>query len=73
MSDNQAADAAKARWAIIQVVRLTGVAMVLFGVLIMAGRINLPQIAGMVLALVGLVESLALPLVLAKAWKTPDA
>lgn len=73
MSNPTPSDPAKARWMIIQVVRLTGVAMVLFGILIMAGRIDLPKVAGTVLALVGLVEALVLPLVLARAWKTPDA
>lgn len=64
-------DPAKARFIIIQLVRLSGVAMVVFGLLIMARRIDLPVLAGYLIAAVGLFEAVIAPLLLARRWKSP--
>jgi hypothetical protein len=45
--------------------------MVIAGLLIINGKITLPIEAGYVLTLVGLIDALIMPSVLAKAWKTP--
>ncbi len=64
-------DPAKARFLIIQVVRLTGVALAVLGVAIIAGKLPLPQAAGYVLLLAGVADALIVPPVLARKWRTP--
>ena len=69
MSDNDTQ--ARNRFIVIQIVRLSGVAMVLVGLLVMTGRIDWPREAGLVLAAAGLFEALLAPLLLSRKWKTP--
>lgn len=64
-------DQAKARWMAIQAVRWTGLALFVVGLLIYAGKLPLPEIAGYVLMAVGLVDALLVPTLLARKWKTP--
>lgn len=64
-------DPAKARWMAIQAIRWTGLGLFVFGLLIYAGRIDLPIEAGWVLMAVGLLDALFMPSVLARMWKTP--
>jgi len=64
-------DPAKARWMTIQVVRWTGFALFIFSLLIYAGKIDLPIEAAWVLMVVGLLDALFMPTVLARMWKTP--
>ena len=64
-------DQAKSRFIAINAIRLTGIAMFLVGLLIVAGKIELPAIAGYVLLAMGLVEILVMPVILARRWKTP--
>ncbi|HVR90838.1 MAG TPA: hypothetical protein VHG29_07080 [Novosphingobium sp.] len=64
-------DPAFARFIVIQLVRWSGVAMVLVGLMIIVGKIDLPRIAGVVLAAAGLVEAMLMPLLLSRRWKTP--
>ena len=72
MTETSPPDPAKARFIVIQVVRLTGVALVLVGLLMLAGRWpEVPREAGYVLTLVGLFEALAAPTLLARRWKSP--
>jgi len=66
-SDQQARN----RFIVIQIVRLSGVAMVLVGLLVMTGRIDWPREAGFALAAAGLFEALLAPLLLSRKWKTP--
>ena len=70
-------DPAAARFVAIQLVRLSGVATVLVGLLIEAGRLRvfagIPIWFGYVLAVVGLVEVFLLPRLLAKRWRTPPS
>jgi len=54
--------------------RLGGAAMAVFGLVVIAGRVDaVPRIAGYVLVLFGLVELAIVPRMLARAWRTPDA
>jgi type IV secretory pathway VirB2 component (pilin) len=62
---------ARNRFIVIQVVRLTGVALVLTGLLVMTGRIDWPREAGYVLAVVGMFDAFLAPLLLSRKWKTP--
>ncbi len=64
-------DTAKSRWAIIQVLRLSGAVFVAAGLAIMAGKIALPPAAGMVLAVIGLFDFAIAPLLLARRWRSP--
>jgi hypothetical protein len=64
-------DPAKARFFVIQAMRWSGLAMVIAGLLILNGKIALPIEAGYALTLVGLIDALIMPSVLAKAWKSP--
>ena len=61
----------KKRFMAIQLIRLMGAALVLLGVLIAGGKIDLPPLVGYVLVLVGLVDLIVMPLVLARRWRTP--
>lgn len=71
MIDNREPDPAKRRFFIIQALRLSGVAMVMTGMLIFTGKIALPAAAGYVLAVIGLIDALIMPTVLSRKWKTP--
>jgi hypothetical protein len=54
--------------------RWSGVALVILGLMIITGRIGLPDIpkeAGYVLFVVGLIDALIMPTVLARRWKSP--
>jgi len=64
-------DPAKTRWMAIQAVRWSGLGIFILGLLIFAGKLDLPEIAGYVLMGVGLLDALFIPSVLAKRWKTP--
>lgn len=63
---------ARNRFIVIQFVRISGVAMVLLGLLVMTGRIDWPRKIGFVLATLGLFEALLMPLLLSRKWKTPS-
>ncbi len=64
-------DPAKARWLAIQAVRWSGFGIFVLGLLVYAGKIGLPEIAGYVLMGVGLIDALFMPSVLARIWRTP--
>lgn len=64
-------DPAKARFAVIQLLRLTGVVLTVVGALVIARRIDLPVEAGYALFFVGVVDALFMPTLLAKRWKSP--
>ncbi len=66
-----APDPAKARWMAIQAVRWTGLGLFILGLLIYAGKLDLPVEAGWVVMAVGLLDALFMPSVLARIWKTP--
>ena len=64
-------DPAKAKFIAIQALRWSGLALVLLGLLILYGEIDLPEVAGYVLLVVGLLDALIMPGILARLWKTP--
>jgi len=68
-SDDQRA---KSRFIAISAIRLTGVAMVLFGIAVVQGVVGLPDMAGYLLIVLGMVEAFVVPTVLARAWRSND-
>jgi len=71
MTTNPNHDPAKSKWMALQAVRWTGLAIFIVGLLIYAGKIDLPEIVGYVLIGVGLLDALFMPPFLARIWKTP--
>lgn len=74
MSTSPERDPAAARFAVLQMVRLTGALLALGGVLIITGKVawlpRLPEAAGYVLIAAGLVDFFVAPLLLARRWKS---
>jgi hypothetical protein len=74
-SDVPARDPAAARFAAIQVVRAIGVALVLVGILIDAGRLEAfagaPSWIGYLLIAAGLFAAFIGPVLLARRWRSP--
>jgi hypothetical protein len=66
-------DPAKRRFMAIQAMRFAGAALVIVGLLVIERRIDLPRQAGYVLLLVGLIDALVMPTVLARRWKSPPS
>lgn len=70
-----APDPAAARFMIIQIVRLSGVGLVLLGLAIQSGRVaaldGIPAVVGYVFIAVGLIDTFVAPAVLARRWRTP--
>ena len=64
-------DPARAKFLVIQLLRLTGVGLVLLGLAILNGAVDLPEPAGYVFFVVGLLDALIAPVLLSRAWKTP--
>lgn len=75
MTEPNSGDPAAARFVMIQLTRLIGVFLVLFGVLIQAGRVEalagVPRWVGYVLIVIGLADTFVMPLVLARRWRSP--
>ena len=55
----------------IHAMRWAGLALVLFALLVIYRRIDLPIEAGYVLVVVGLLDALIMPTVLARRWRSP--
>jgi len=74
MSTTPERDPAAARFAVLQLVRLSGALLALAGVLIITGKVSwlpkLPEAAGYVLIAAGLVDFFVAPLFLARRWKS---
>ncbi len=69
--DRQADEAkAKRRFLLINLMRVTGVAMMLFGIAIVQRLIDLPAIAGYVLIVLGFGEAFVTPQILARMWRS---
>lgn len=66
-------DSARQRFVAIQLIRVTGVAMAVFGLVTIAGRTSLPLVAGYALFGIGLFDALAMPIILARRWKSPPS
>ena len=65
-------DLARTRFIFLNLIRLGSLALVLFGLTILSGKLSLPQWIGAVLAFLGIGEFFFLPWLLAKRWKSPD-
>ena len=65
-------DPALWRFLAIQLVRLGGIVLVLFGVMIMAGRVAAPPLAGFAFSAAGIICAMQFPLLLARRWKCKD-
>jgi hypothetical protein len=65
---------AQQRFLVISLVRISGAIMLAVGLAIIAkGLYGLPKVAGYALFLVGVVDFIAMPLLLSKRWKsTPN-
>ena len=59
------------RFAMINLMRLSGVAFVIVGLLIVNGVIDLAPAAGYVFLVIGLLDIFVVPQVLARKWRTP--
>ncbi len=69
---------ARKRFFILSMLRLTGAALVAFGLLVYAGKVMDVAEAdrlrtGLIIILAGLVEAFWLPIALARKWKSPGA
>lgn len=67
-----AEDLARKRFLAMTLVRFAGVAMAFLGIAILAGKVDLPMIAGFLFLILGAVDAMIMPLVLAKRWKSPS-
>jgi hypothetical protein len=68
MDDNQARN----RFLAISLLRLAGALLVMFGLVIAAGRLpDVPRIVGIVAVLIGALDFALVPLLLARRWRTP--
>lgn len=65
-------DPALGRWIVIQLVRLSGVALVVVGAMGMAGVIDMPPLAAFAVASAGLIDAAIFPILLARKWKSPE-
>ena len=64
-------DPAAGRFAIIQLVRWSGVVLAVVGLLAISGRFDWPKPAGYALFLIGLADAFFAPTLLARRWKSP--
>jgi hypothetical protein len=71
MSDDPARDPARVRLMAIHAMRWSGVALVVFGLLVLTGRIAFSKELACVLLVVGLLDTLIMPTVLARRWRSP--
>lgn len=68
---NAPRDPAKTRFFAIQTIRFTGVALVMIGLLVVNRKLDAPVEAGYGLFLFGLFDTLFMPSILARRWKSP--
>jgi len=64
-------DQERTRFFMLNAVRLMGVAMVIVGLLILRGAIDLPEVVGWSFVPLGLIDVFVIPKVLARKWRTP--
>jgi len=69
--NRQADDQARSRFIVISAVRISGVAFVVIALLILGDSLALPRPLAWVLLVVGLVDALIAPQLLARAWRSP--
>ncbi|MDR2856227.1 MAG: hypothetical protein LBV50_00060 [Novosphingobium sp.] len=64
-------DPAKVRLMALHAMRWSGLALVIFGLMALYGRIALPREIASALVIVGLIDALIMPTVFARRWKSP--
>jgi hypothetical protein len=64
-------DDARTRFFVIGATRLIGVVIVLAGILGLKGRLPIPGVAAYAFIAFGLFDVFAVPLILARKWRTP--
>jgi hypothetical protein len=64
-------DPARARLIAIHAMRWSGVALVIFGLLVLYRPLPFPREVAQVLVIVGLIDALIMPTVLARRWRSP--
>ncbi len=64
---------ARRRYMIMNVARLGGVALLMFGIAITQGVVDLPFALGAVIGVIGFADFFVLPLVLARVWKSQNS
>jgi len=68
-------DLARNRWMVMQVARIVGFGLVILGILMVRGIVDVGgesgRLAGYALIVIGLVDGLLAPLLLARKWRTP--
>ena len=64
-------DLAKRRLLTLNLVRLSGLGIAMFGMLVMFGKFDLPAWSGYLIFVVGMIEMLIAPPLLARGWKSP--
>ena len=69
MNDNESV--AKQRFFFLSLIRLLSTALIVVGLLILAGKMDIPKPAGAVFTIFGLLELIFLPRFLVSKWKTP--
>ena len=72
MADPDSDDDARTRFFVIGATRLIGVAIALVGILGLAHRIAIPEIAAYGFLAFGLFDVFVVPQILAKRWRTPE-
>lgn len=69
-------DPAAARFAVLQVLRLSGALLTLLGLLVLSGNVAwlraIPPAAGYPLAIAGLLDFFFVPRIIARRWKSKD-
>ncbi len=63
-------DPARARFAVMQLVRLAGVALAIAGLMVLRQRIDMPQAAGWIMLAAGLADAFLVPRLLARKWRS---
>ena len=66
-----AADPAKARFIVLNLLRFSGAVLVMVGLGVQLGKIDLPWVIGPIFAFVGMFDMFIMPVILARRWKTP--
>lgn len=63
---------ARQRFVLINLTRLGGLALVMFGLAITQGVIDLPRESGMAIAVIGMLEFYFVPWLLSKRWRSEE-
>ena len=71
MRDPVSDEVARNRFVVLNLVRLAGTALTVVSMLILGDAIGAPYALGYVLLALGLVAIFAMPLMLARRWRTP--